>query len=191
MGSTMPKSGVASPVHAWRQRLAGQRVGMVRPDDAPQAHAPGDDPDRVLLVGSGPAASWGVRSHELGLAGQLARHLSALTGRGSDVDVHGAAVQPVAAVADALRDSRLWRYDALVLTTGADDAAAFVTLAEWERRIGDLLVFLLSSSSSSTRLVVAGVPPVLSAPGLLSPLVSAMDAHARRMNQVTRRLCDS
>jgi hypothetical protein len=57
------------------------------PTDSPHVHAPGADPDRVLLFGSGPAVGYGVLSNDLALPGHLARQLSTITGRGADIDV--------------------------------------------------------------------------------------------------------
>jgi hypothetical protein len=187
----MSKPLVASAMRAWHGRLPSRWPGVTRPVDAPQAHAPGGDPDRVLVFGSGPAVGWGVRTHELALPGQLARQLSAATGRGSDVDLLASPFLPIAAAADALQDRRLWRYDTVVVAVGSDDAVRFLPLDEWERKLSALLRLLLSSSSASTRIVVTGVPPVTGMPRFASPLAGAMDFHARRMNRVTRRVCQS
>ena len=60
---------------------------LPRPTDATIAHASGNNPDRMLLLGSGPAMGYGVLSHDLALPGQLARQISAASGRGVTVDV--------------------------------------------------------------------------------------------------------
>src|SRR4051812_7382892 len=100
----MPKAPVPAAMGAWHLPFPSSWPTLPRPTDYAQSNAPGLDPDRVLVVGSGPAAGWGVRSHELGLPGQLARRLAAATGRGSDVDILSSASLPVRGAARGLRD---------------------------------------------------------------------------------------
>ena len=61
-------------IYRWRSLVASLPV---RPVDEPVSHAPGLDPDRVLLIGNGLAVGWGVLIHDLALPGFLSRALSA------------------------------------------------------------------------------------------------------------------
>src|SRR4051812_22077779 len=58
-----------------------------RPEGTPVVHATGADPDRILLVGNGPALGFGVVDWDLSLAGYLARRVATGTSRGVDVKV--------------------------------------------------------------------------------------------------------
>ena len=48
-----------------------------RPSQRAVSRGTGHDPDRVLLTGGSSAVGWGVFSHDLGLAGYLARTTAA------------------------------------------------------------------------------------------------------------------
>ena len=56
---------------------------LPKPTDAPVVNVPGPDPDRLLVVGGGIAVGFGVLSHELGIAGHVARQVSVRPGAGS------------------------------------------------------------------------------------------------------------
>ncbi|WP_210508938.1 GAF domain-containing protein [Naasia sp. SYSU D00057] len=185
-----PLAALLAPALApWRSRGRRTRSALPRPVDGTSAFASGPDPDRVLLLGSGPAVGFGVRSLDLALAGQLARALSGLTGRGADVDLLARTSLPVAAVGRTLADVRLWRYDAVVVTVGYEDVLRLVPLADWEELMSSLLRLLVASTASGTRVVVAGVHPVSALKGVDGPFGRLVDVHGRRMNRVTRLLC--
>ena len=180
---------VSSALLPWRSLTTRAWAAQPRPADGTAAAASGPDPDRVLLLGSGPAVGFGVRSLDLALAGHLARALSGLTGRGADVDVLARAGLPVVDVGRTVADVRLWRYDALVVTVGHEDALRLVPLAEWKELMTSLLRLLVSATASGTRIVVAGVHPIASLSGVGRSLGGLVDLHARRMNRVTSLLC--
>lgn len=110
-----------------------------------------------------------------------------MTGRGNDVDVRCFPALPIESAARSLREVRLWRYDAIVVTVGSEDARRLLPLSDWEQAMAALLRFLSKSSSASTRIVVAGVPTLAARRGF-SPLTAITDLHVRRMNSISRRL---
>lgn len=164
-------------------------ASLPRPLDDPSVHVAGPDPERVLLFGSGPAAGWGVTTHELGLPGHLARRRAEQSGRGCEVDVVALPILAIGGAAAALREARLWRYDVIVMTWGLQDALALTPVGEWRRTMAGLLAFLCSSSGTATRIVVAGIQPVRSVPLAGSRWIAITERHARRLNSVTRALC--
>jgi len=175
-----------------RNRWFDRRLGLPRPEGVARAHAPGVTPDRVLLFGSGPAVGWGVRSHDLGLAGHLARAVSQATGRGVDVDV---VADPAMRTADARRvlgDRDLTRYDAVVVVTGINDALEMTDVTKWRRAFVDLLVHIeTETGGASSPVLVTGVQ----APSEVTVFRIAggglVDRHAAEVNAIIRDVCST
>jgi hypothetical protein len=176
-------------IRAWGVARELEFATIPRPTDAPQAHSAGLDSDRVLIVGSGPAAGWGVLSHDLALPGSLARALSARTGRGVDVDVVSSSRLTVRAAANSFEGLRLWRYDAIVLTIGSPDALNMTSLRAWRRGLSDLLR-TIERESRTTEVFVAGIQPIRSIPIFDSALGSVADSHARALNRASIDVCE-
>ena len=181
---------LAPLMRSWHRRASGEWDSLPRPQDVPSAYASGDDPDRVLLFGSGPAVGWGARTHDLALPGRLARRLAQVTGRGCDVDLVASPIFRISDAAAALRDSRLWRYDVIAVTWGLEDALTLTPVAEWRRTMAGLLEFLASSAPMAS-IVVAGIQPARSVPLFNSRWGSVAEWHAHRLNEITRSLCQS
>ena len=143
----------------------------------------------MLVFGAGPAVGRGVSSHELALPGALARALTAKTGRGTDVDVLCDPSFDIRNAADTLRTALLWRYDAVVLTLGANDAMAFTSIRVWEKRLASLLAEITALTPPRMELFVIGIQPIRSIPGFDSPLGGVVGRHAEKMNRVSSALC--
>ncbi|TFD48314.1 GAF domain-containing protein [Cryobacterium frigoriphilum] len=160
-----------------------------RPVDAPQVHSAGIDSDRILLLGCGPALGWGVTSHDLGLAGALARNLTARTGRGVDVDVvAGERMSALDALA-AVRPRKLSRFDAVVVTLGINDALALTSGRDWTAQLRTLLEHLERVSSQSTTVFVLGIHSIRGVPSLDTVLGGIADRHAGYLNALSAELC--
>lgn len=171
---------------------AGAGLGNVpRPTDAPHAHSPGTDSDRILIFGSGPAVGWGVLSHDLALPGSLARALSARSSRGADVDVVFNRQTTAHSAAQEIGGLPLRRYDAIVVTLGGNDALTLTSVRAWRRDLGDLLRLLEETSARSTRIFMLGIPPIRSVPAFDSPLGSVAERHATVLNQEAADLCQT
>jgi hypothetical protein len=162
-----------------------------QPRDAPEAFAPGPDPDRVLIFGSGPAAGWGVLTHEIALPGSLARALTRRTGRGTRVELVADMRITVRSALPIVRAIDTSRFDAIVVVLGAHYLFKLMPLSAWRKRLSAVLRTLDEKTSGQSRTFVAGVPPVESLPGFDSRLGRMVAAHAFRMNQVTVELCES
>jgi GAF domain len=177
-------------------RLYLMRVGravekLPMPQDAPHAHASGANPDRILLFGSGPAVGYGVLSYELALPGQLARQLSVSTGKGVDIDVVADPDIMIQTAAAALGKLDLWRYDAIVLTVGANNALLLTSLRVWRKATEALFALLDSDLPERTRLVVVAIPPVRDTEifGNMTSLLA--DRHAAILNRMTKRVASA
>lgn len=173
-------------MRVWAASVERTLAGIPRPVDMPQAHAPGTDSDRVLLVGSGPVVGWGVLSHDLSLPGALARALAALTGRGAVVDV---LADPRATAASGIRTldgAKLWRYDAVVIVIGVNDAVNLTAPRAWRRSMTALLHHVEDASSRSTRVFVVGIPPIRALRVFDEFGGSVAEWHARCLNRLTK-----
>ena len=162
---------------------------MPVPPGPPAAHTDGPDPDRVLLFGSGIAMGYGVPSHDLALAGQIAHRVSELTRRGVRVDVIAAESLSSRDVVEHLTVSRLRALDAVVLTPGSLEHVILMPIAQWRQVIEEQLDHFAANAPASLRVVFVAVPEVsqiLPAPTLLAFFG---DRSARALNRELERLC--
>jgi hypothetical protein len=147
----------------------------------------GTDPARILVIGDGPAAGFGVRTHELGIAGQLARHLVGQIERGVVVNV---AAQPAASARSTLKrlgDIDVKGYDSIVLMLATTDAFCLTTRRIWRRNITGL-VHALTATDASSVFVTSAANLHLAKP--VSPFARRLVvSHARNLNAETRRIC--
>lgn len=192
IGTTVPSLPHSLALPFFRGRFAGlgARLTLPRPDDAPWAHAPGVDPDRILIFGNGEAVGWGVRSHDLALPGHLARSVSMRTGRGTDVDVLADPTMTITSAAAALPLSRLGAYDAIVVVLGLSDALRMTSVARYRESLAAVLARAIAHRHDGAEIVVLEIdrPSTLSlfdiTPG------SILDEHADRLNAEAADLCD-
>lgn len=169
----------ASP-HSWERHVVAT--------DSPHLHAPGTDPDRVLIVGDGAATGRGVRTHELGLPGHLARSLTALTGRATDVDIVVDGRMTVRQGSAALAGVDLARFDAVVLSFGANEALDLIDVDSWRDDLSALLTDVASRAPAATTTFVLAVPSFGSNPHFPARLGRIVDRHVARLNAATLRL---
>ena len=152
---------IAPLLRAWG-RLADTSNAVPHPEDAPRAHSPGRDLDRVLLFGSGPAMGWGVMSHQIALPGALARALSVRSGRGTDVDVVADPKVTARNAIGRLSAITLTAYDAFVVSLGVNDSLALLPVNTWRRQLVGLVDALRMQAPPRTRIVLLGIPPIRS-----------------------------
>lgn len=177
---------VLRPVmRGWYQKILFSTGSLPSPVDQPTVTIPGDDPDRILLLGNGPACGWGVTSHELALTGQLAREAHRGTGRPASVHFIGHEMMNVASTVAWLGDHDLQVYDAIVVMIGLNDAVRLTPDDVWRRRLTGLLNTLRLRSKWSTKIIVAGIPPVRSITAFDCFLGGIAEKHAARLNTIT------
>lgn len=140
---------------------AAGRIPLL-PSDMPLGHASGPAPYRLLLIGSDSVAGHGVRSHGLGLAGCLARSISAHTGHGADVDL--VVCEPGTAALDAaLRRYRVAGLDGVVVVLDQGRHARPIGAQGVELR--HLLVALIDRLPDGAPVVVVAAPASSGAAG--------------------------
>jgi GAF domain len=176
-------------MRAWQRGRIATRPLLPRPEDAPQAQAPGPDPDRVLLIGTGPAVGWGVRTHELALTGYLARELAAFTGRGAAVETRAEPDLPMGSLHLLLDDLRLWRFDTVVVVGGMHDAVSLTSARRWRLMMTALIDRLESEMSPDSPILVLGIQPATSVSTYASWPGVVADRHVTKLNRVTEAIC--
>lgn len=174
---------------AWRSGVIRNLNDGPRPRDDPRSHASGVDAQRILLFGTGAAVGWGVASNDLALPGALARALSALTGRGADVD---AVAVPELLAADAIRRFRsvdLDRYDAIVLTLGLGESLRLSSVAAWRRDLDALLAYLGAVAPQGTQIFVLGIHSPTRIGGYDRVVAPLFARHRAALNRASAEVC--
>ena len=176
-------------VRAWLGSSDASWRRLPQPTDEPFVRAPGADPDRILVIGSGAAVGYGVVSHDLALAGHLARQISAITGRGTEVTVIADSGMTPARAEAALADDTLAGFDALLLTLGGFEALQLMSRRTWK---GQLLRFVDSVEEltpSSTKVFMLALPNMPSIVRLPPVLSGAVGRRCAALNLETKRIC--
>ncbi|WP_349899417.1 SGNH/GDSL hydrolase family protein [Parafrigoribacterium soli] len=176
-------------MRAWSRDVTDALSTMPRAHGAPHVRTAGPNPDRVLLFGNGLAVGWGVASHELAIPGELTRSLSALTGRGAEVDIAAYPELKLAGVHRAIEERDLGAYDAIIAIVGSSDTLSLTPRAHWRSTMRGLLAMLVARSSASTRIMVIGIPQFRRVPPFDNAFGKIASSHATTLNAVTRELC--
>lgn len=184
----MPSAAIRPLLRLWARRRSSLLALVPRPEDAPVARVPGPDRVRVLLVGNGPAAGWGVRSHDLALPGRLAQRIARATGRGAQIDVRTDHTARMAVLPMLLARSGATRYDAVAVVGGMSDAVELVPLDAWREQLEVLLDRLLVVAPRAAVLVM-GVQPVRSVSVYATWPGRYAEQHRVAMNRITEAVC--
>lgn len=178
-------------VRSWLAHSAKSWRRLPTANDSPHVHAPGANPDRLLVAGDGASAGVGVLSHDLGLSGYLARRLSVLTGRATDVDIVVRADHTAESTLDAIAGLELSRFDAIILSIGGNEALALDSVSTWNRQLIELLDRVVTGASPTTNIIVLSVPHIRSNPSFPRMLASIVDVHAEKLNLLMSAACDA
>ena len=163
---------------------------MPRPSGDPHVYAMGSDPDRILMIGAGAVRGVGVTSYDLGVGGHLARKLSALTGRGAEVELLGVQGLTVAGATKLLPDVELSRFDALVLMLGTRETVTLRSARAWRRDIREFLERVTASAPPTLSIFVVGIPPLTTLLQLGSNLDATVMRQISELNAGTREACE-
>jgi len=172
---------LATSSHSWRR--------LPRPQDEPLVHAPGPDPDRILVVGSGAVVGYGVLSYDLSVSGQLARQVAAATGRGVDLRIIADPDLSVRAARAELATADLDRYDVIVLTVGSLDALQLLPRRDWARHMADLLDTVGTRVGQSV--LIMGIPPLTDLVTVPALYKSAVARRCDALNDESARLASA
>jgi GAF domain-containing protein len=144
--------------------------------------------DRILLLGNGFTAGWGVDSHRTALTGRLAEALGDRTGRGCDLDVVGAESMNMRSALAWVGDRDLAAVDAFVVAVGLNDALRRTPVADWERGLRDLLSGVVARLRPEVPTLVVGIPPVGALPAFDGPVARLAARHRDRLNAAAARI---
>jgi hypothetical protein len=120
----------------------------------------------LLLVGGGIAVGYGVLSHDLALGGGLARHLTALSGRGTLVDILAGPDEQMAGSPTLLGKVSLTSYDAIVATFGGSESARLLSRRRWRLQLAAMLDYVEGIAPQRFHVFVVAVPIVAGIPGV-------------------------
>ncbi|MCU1529019.1 MAG: hypothetical protein JWP75_2782 [Frondihabitans sp.] len=160
-------------------------------NDSPHVHAPGTDPDRILVTGEGASAGRGVLTHDLGLPGYLARSVSVITGRATDVDIVVTTQMTAATCFPAIASLDLARFDALLFSLGANEALSLTPVRAWRRDLELLLNRIEREVTGGAWTVVLSIPFFSVNPDFPGFLAWVVDRHVQRLNAATQDLLES
>ena len=173
----------------WAQRVRRELDLVPHPADSARQFVAGPDPDRVLVLGNGPAIGFGVLTQELSLPGHLARRLAAATGRGASVDVVARRGITAATAPALLGEVRMTRYDAVVLCIGSSDAYNLLSEDRWRIDLAQLLDTVRAASTPETVIAVLAVRPAQRPSAALGQAGSLVDTHAARLDRIAEEVC--
>ena len=169
-------------------RRADLTNNLPYPADSPHVTIDGPDPDRVLLIGSGVMTGAGVSSHSVSIAGNLARSISAATGRGIDVDIIPIAGLVARHAAPRLRAISLRSYDAVVVAVGINDAIIGTPRRDWRHGIRAMLSVIESTLPARGQIFLIAIADPTQTP-MFRPLPARLAArHALALNADSRAI---
>jgi hypothetical protein len=145
----------------------------------------GPDPHRILIIGANAVRGIGVASHELGIGGHLARRLSALSGRGADVELIGVPGITPEAAGRLLAEADLGRFDALVVMLGGREAVGLRPAETWARDIRALLQ-QIAAEAPELSVFAVGVAQLSDAVPFHRFLGPVIGRQVARLNAATR-----
>jgi hypothetical protein len=162
-----------------------------RPASREVIRSSGPAPYRVLLFGGGPAVGYGVLSHDLALAGNLARGLTEATGHGIDVDVVAQVDLRCREVPTLLAEVDLDQFDIAVFSVGLQDVLDFRPLDEWSTAVEKVLNLLRAGAQRMLPVSVIAAPAASNVLQLEPMLARAADQRAAEFNIRLSKLCDT
>lgn len=149
--------------------------------------AAGPDADRLLLIGSGIAVGYGTSSHEVSLAGHLARRLAEATGRGVFMDIETSPQLLLKDTAQILAGQELTRFDAIILAFGGYEVATLQSSTVWRHDL-DAVLALIESGTAHNDVFVVGIPLIDGLPPVYGGVVRRRVA---QLNMQSKHACAS
>ncbi len=200
-----PRSPEAAPVHfltgpyltplsrvVMEQRsraLPKRTIDIPRPRDEAHVRAGESGGHRILVIGNEYAVSWGVRSHTLGLPGQLANELSQRTGLGSEVDVVVDTGLSLQNLRESIAGRDIGAYDSVVILGGVGDAFRLLPRSRWKSDVEALLAEILAVTVEGTQITLCGIEPASSLSFCHARERGLADGWAETLNVISEAYC--
>jgi hypothetical protein len=173
----------------WGRRVREELDVVPHPFDSPRQCIAGPDPDRVLVLGNGPAIGFGVLTQELALPGHLARRLAAASGRGVTVDVLTRRGTTAALAPRLIDDVRMAHYDVVLVSVGSSDAYNLLPEERWRADLAQLTDTLRAATTPSTIIAVLSIGPLQRPNAALGRAGRIVEGHARRLDRIAAEVC--
>lgn len=174
---------VLFPVLAWQGLCVRRAVQELPEAEGPREGVSGEGlPLRLLIVGDSSAAGVGVVEQKDALSGQTVQRLATqFQVSWRLIAKTGATCQSTLEMLQADRALGSDQFDVVVIALGVNDAVRLRRTQLWLRRHRKLRRYL-EAHYGVARLIVPGVPPVVSFPALTRLLRWVLGAHARRLD---------
>jgi len=191
MSRSYPTSLVRSVVraisYAGYQLRRRDHSGDIYPSDDPAGYVAGRCPDRIIVIGEATAMGYGVLTHELGLAAQFARQLSARSERGAEwwtIPLPENLIGHAPQLIHAMR-SRLAHVDIVIIVAGIADTLSLTTTTAWRRQLTATMDALRLYLPMDALILIPRIPP-LSKAGAIPPVMRwASSYQAERLNEAS------
>lgn len=172
--------------------LLGRQVARTPlPQDAPVEVVPGPDPGRLLVVGELAASGLGVLLHGMAFPAQIGQAWSRATGRGCTWRTVAHPVQSAAqAAARPDLDDAAAGADAVVVALGVPDVLLATRAGTFEATVEQIVDLVRSRSSSSCRVVLAGLPPMTRFQPIPPLAARLFGLRMRRLDDAMRRVAE-
>jgi len=148
----------------------------------------GPDPLRILLIGSGAAASRDTVTGGSSLASAIASALHRRTGRGVVVDATVDPVLTIACLEPILSRASLVSYDGVISCVGDVDALRGVRPKDWRRRVSASVAVWCRRVRDRRVMIMVGVDAPGGEPGVSVVHGWLADGLARQLNAITDEL---
>ena len=136
----------------WVRTSSNSWRGYPHPKGDAVVRAEGPTPYKVVLCGSGIVIGYGVTSHELALGGSLARSLTTITQRGTDVSVVAAPGLTTRNAQSRLSSQLLSDADIVVLSFGTFEILTLMPARSWGAQLDALVTGIIARSSPHTQI---------------------------------------
>ena len=160
-----------------------------RPPAYATVRGSGPSPVRMLLCGGGPAVGYGVSSHELSLAGHLARQLAETTGRGIEMDVAVGTDLRCREMTALMAQEAMGSYDAVFISVGVQDVLDFTAADTWTAELAHAIRLAAGGPGTERTVFVIGVPEASHLMRLDPLLHHAAERRAAEFNTRLQTLC--
>jgi len=154
----------------WRRAVTARWSRLPRPPGSGIVYTPGPRALRLLLIGGGIATGYGTLVHELALAGELGRRITALGGRGTAIEILTDADVDVSDGPALLDRVRVERFDAIVACFGVAESATPKPEREWRHQLDSFADAVKQTGAPDLQLFVVAIPLVSGIPRLWARL---------------------
>ena len=146
------------------------------------------EPLRLIALGESTVAGVGARTHETGLAGQLALALARHTHRSVEwMVVARSGINARKCRAELVPQLSGRRADVVIIALGVNDAIEFHTARRWASDV-EILIEYVRAQVGDALVILSGVPPLDYFPALPQPLSFVLGARSAALGRASLEL---